>query len=85
MICDDCKHVIFRTYRNGPTEEYHKWSCDIDGKENPPQLHACGRKEEVPKPEPVVEFKPLEPVTSKAIEKYGFPIGNKRVGKKNAK
>jgi len=46
MICDDCKHVIFRTYRNGPNEEYYRWSCDIDGKENPPQLHACGRKEE---------------------------------------
>lgn len=46
MICDSCIHVIFRTYRNGPNEEYYRWSCDIDGKELNVQLHACTRKEE---------------------------------------
>ena len=55
MICDSCIHTIFRTYRNGPNEEYYRWSCDIDGKELNVQLHACTRKEEMVKSEPVVE------------------------------
>lgn len=61
MICDGCLHRIFRKYQNGADVSVMTF-CDLDGYLISYQLKECSRKEELIKPEPVIESVVEEPI-----------------------